>query len=566
MSKSNHSQSTSAGKDGGHKAMGLFLTALSTWAAACTGTPASLPRGSAIRVADYLVMPQTGATDYPSSTANSAYLARVNFLLDEPGGADRFFVNDLNGQLYILDKGTRQLTTYLDFNGRDGQPGMFAKLAFASGYANGLIGFRFDPDYINNGKFYTVHLEDPTVAGSAAPDNTSAPELDVSAYAPTEAISPPGAGARQSVLIEWTDTNPSDATFEGTARELMRVDMNGTIHPMGDLIFNPTATPGSPDWQVMYVAVGDGGAGEQTNSTIRQTPQELDVLNGKILRIIPDLAAHADSSAISPNGRYRIPGDNPFVGLADSGVRTEIYALGLRNPHRMYWDVDPYDAANHNLIVDDIGLDTWEEVDIIHPGANYGYSLREGNQWLQPDNTTAALPVDDVIPLQIDGATAGASMVPTYPVIQYGHGRAGQNTRLAGDAIGGGIVYRGAAIPELYGKYVFADITTGQVLYADYAEMLAADDGDPATLATIHPLDIVWDDPHDSPDRGPASFPTMYPIVREAYHFRGGLYPDLPGNASVAGGRADIRIQVDAAGELYVLSKSDGMIRTIIEP
>src|SRR3972149_5535061 len=85
----------------------------------------------------------------------------------------RFFVNDLNGPLYILDKTTRQFTTYLDFNGRDGRPGMFEEFVFASGYANGLITFQFDPDYRNNGKFYTLHMEDPDVFNESDPRGPS---------------------------------------------------------------------------------------------------------------------------------------------------------------------------------------------------------------------------------------------------------------------------------------------------------------------------------------------------------------------------------------------------------
>ena len=75
---------------------------------------------------DYLAFPITGKLDGTGQT--DGMLARVNSLREEPGGASRFFVNDLNGPLYILDKKTKQLTTYLDFNGRDGRPGLFHKL------------------------------------------------------------------------------------------------------------------------------------------------------------------------------------------------------------------------------------------------------------------------------------------------------------------------------------------------------------------------------------------------------------------------------------------------------
>ena len=158
----------------------------------------------------------------------------------------------------------------------------------------------------------------------------------------TPAIRPFGPTQRECVLVEWTDSDVSNSTFEGTAREVMRLQYNGRIHPMGDLIFNPTARPGDPDWRVMYISSGDGGSGEQ-RTNIRNNPQRLDTLVGKILRIIPDLKEHTDSSTVSDNGRYRIPKDNPFA--AKPGARKEIWAYGLRNPHRMSWDVDPADRA-----------------------------------------------------------------------------------------------------------------------------------------------------------------------------------------------------------------------------
>ena len=76
-----------------------------------------------------------------------------------------FFVNDLNGPLYILDKATKKLTTYLDFNGREGHHGSFHRVRFEAGYGNGLVSLQFDPDYRRNGKFYTVHIEDPALTG-----------------------------------------------------------------------------------------------------------------------------------------------------------------------------------------------------------------------------------------------------------------------------------------------------------------------------------------------------------------------------------------------------------------
>jgi Glucose / Sorbosone dehydrogenase len=508
-----------------------------------------------LEIEDYLVMPMTGLVDGKGS--NEVLLSRVNALREEAGGADRLFISDLNGPLYILDKATKKLTVYLDFNGNPGKAGLFRKLTILQGYGNGLNGFYLDPDYTRNGKFYTVHIEDPALPGSNLPDNSSFPGLNVSGYTTTEAIKTPGPLQNEGVLVEWTDSNPANSTFEGTARELMRVQLNTRSHPMGDLIFNPTARRGDPDWRVLYLECGDGASGESRILEIRSNPQRLDNFEGKILRIIPDLNEHVATSTVSENGRYRIPNDNPFVSMP--GARKEIWAYGFRNPHRLNWAVDPDNAANNRLIANSVGLRTWETVYLVHKGGNYGYALREGTELLQQDNRTAPLPSIDKIPIQIGDKATEELIVPTYPVIQYGHGPEG------GDSIGSGFVYNGKRVPALRGKYIFTDLTTGRIWYAHYKDMLAADDGKASTLATIHEVRVRWNDPADEPDAGRRTYDSMFPIVESAYHSRGGKSPRLAGRAElVKGGRADVRFAIDADGELYLYSKGDGVIRTVV--
>jgi hypothetical protein len=522
-----------------------WITCAASFAAiAKAGTPPEIT----LEIKDYVTMPMTGAVDGAGQVMG--LLSRVNFLREEPGPSrKRLFVNDLNGPLYILDKETKKFTTYLDFNGREGHAGLFHKLPFENGFSNGFISFTFDPDYARNGKFYTIHMEDPALPGSNMPDNTNFKGLNLTGYAVTPTVKAPGPLFREAVLIEWTDTNPSNTTFEGTARELLRVQHNTRIHPMGDMIFNPAAHPGDPDWRVMYIGCGDGGSGEQRDAVMRSNPQRLDTMVGKILRIIPDLDAHKDTSTVSENGRYRIPNDNPFAPKpgTGAGTRKEIWAYGLRNPARLSWD--------GSLIADVIGLYTWEMVDIIHKGANYGYSEREGNQQLDPKNKIIDLPEDDKIPVLLDATTTDGTVAPTYPVIAYPHLKGG------GDAVSSGFVYRGKAIPDLQGKYIFGDISTGNIWYADYKEMLAADDGNPKTMAEMHPVKVRWTKPGGTSE----TYGSMAPITQAIYHARGGKAEILPGTAKVANeGRSDIHFAIDAEGELYILSKSDGMIRTVV--
>jgi hypothetical protein len=511
---------------------------------------ASTPEPLALEIADFVEMPMTGLPDGTGNNAGS--LARVNVMRQEPGPAGRFFVNDLTGPLYILDPGTKAASLYLNFNGRGAGTGLFDKLTTEAGLASGIISFEFDPDYARNGRFYTIHLEEIALPGTPAPDNQAFPGLDVTGYSPAAPEITPGSVDHHGVLIEWTDTNIANTSFEGRARELLRIPLNSRIHPLGDMSFNPAARPGDPDWRTMYIACGDGGAGD-SRAGYRLNGQRLDTLVGKILRIVPDLESHTVDSSVSSNGRYRVPLDNPFRSI--DGARPEIWAHGVRNPHRLGWYVE--ERTSH-LIASMIGWRRWETVLLIHKGANYGFPLREGGEVVEGDRTIATLPEPDVVPTFVTDTVTAGTVTPAYPVVRYGHGQDG------GDAIAGGFVYAGRRIPRLSGKFVFGDISTGHLWWTDFKDMRAADDGVAKTMAPIHELPLWWDDPHDSPDRGRQLYPSMWPIVSAAYHARGGKDPDLPGTGAISGsGRVDLRFAIDRSGELYLLSKSDGVIRRV---
>ena len=158
-------------------------------------------------------------------------------------------------------------------------------------------------------------------------------------------------------------------------------------------------------------------------------------------------------------------------------------------------------------------------------------------------NGMGPLPADDVIPIQISDTVTRGTVKPTYPVIQYPH-----NRDAGGDAIANGFVYRGKLVPALRDKLVFGDITTGRVWYANRADVLAADDGNPATLAPIYEIDA-----------------DLRRLTEETYRKRGGKGDAIPGMGAQAGrGRVDLRFAVDNDGELYILTKSDGMIRKVV--
>jgi hypothetical protein len=532
--------------------------------------------GTAILLVDYANPPLSSATHGGANSTAIDFkgqLGRITSLRPEPANAplaaSRMFVNDQSGTLYILDTATKKFTPYLKF------ADIFPKFASDKGNATGIVSITFDPGYAKNGKFYTVHVENPALPGSATPINTLLPSLNLSGYATTDAVNPPAGPVHlESVLVEWTDTNIRNATFEGTARELLRVGFDRN-HPMDDTIFNPLAKPGSSDYGNLYIGVGDGAQGE-TPGPSHTIPQQLNTLLGKILRITPDINLHPKDT-LSPNGRYRIPSTgpdpNPFVNVA--GARGEVYAYGLRHPHRFDWD-----TVSKTMLVIDIGLHYWEEVDIVAKGANYGYPEREGNEQLFVDdagktgsleNPPVAFPDRDL--LKVDGIDE--PVVPIYPAAVYSHWE--------GDAIGSGFVYRGKLMPQMRGKFIFNDMTTGRIFYVDLAEMIATR-GQRNHQAPIHELQIMYKSPSDTSSQT-AVKRRMFDIVAQTYSQKGGTPAQdrvLPGAAAATtgwrdpdhkqpkadpegvaygGGRADIRIAMGGDGEVYVLSKSDGMIR-----
>lgn len=536
--------------------------------------------GTALLVEDYANPPlssQMGDHPYPPPIDYKGMLARVNTLRSEPANAPlaaaRFFVADMNGNLYTLDKATRKFAPYITF------PEIFPKYA-TDRFGSGVSAIVFDPDYAKNGKFYTVHVEDPSKPGSAQPTNAKTPNLKLDGYTITPVVKPPaGEDENESVLVEWTSSNIRSSKFEGTAREILRVGFNSQIHPMGDVLFDPLAKPGSSDYRNLYVSMGDGGSGETPGPT-QTTPQLLSALQGKILRITPDLTLRPKDK-LSQNGRYRIPSTgpdpNPFVNIPNA--RGEVFAYGFRNPHRMDWDV-----PTNTLLVNDIGLHSWEEVDIVTKGGNYGYSAREGNEVLivpgggktgTQSNPEAAFPASDL--LTVEGLEK--PVAPIYPVAVYSHEE--------GDSIGSGFVYRGKKMPQMIGKYIFSDMTTGRLFYTDLAEMISAH-GERGKQVPMHEIQVMYKSPYDASAKAPVKR-RMYDIVADAFAHKDGVVdPDshlgvLPGASNATGGwrgktfvtpkadpyyvpygggRADVRLSMGGDGEIYILSKTDGMIRT----
>ncbi|RDD87045.1 sugar dehydrogenase [Streptomyces parvulus] len=194
---------------------------------------------------------------------------------------------------------------------------------------------------------------------------------------------------------------------EGTRRTVLTQEQPESNHNGGDIKFGPDG--------YLYIALGDGGGGGDPEGN----GQKLDTLLGKMLRIDPQGAEP-----------YAVPQDNPFVG--DPNARDEIWSYGLRNPWRF-----SFDSGTGDLLIGDVGQSEWEEIDWAPAhskgGENYGWSQMEGTHPFR-------------------GGTEPANHVP--PVHEY------DRTGL-GCSVTGGYVYRGQAVADLVGQYVYSDYCDG---------------------------------------------------------------------------------------------------------
>lgn len=288
--------------------------------------------------------------------------------------SSRLFVVEQGGRIISFDNSDDASTSrvFLDISSR-----------IASGGELGLLGLVFHPSFSSNGKFFVNYTE-------------SRPG-DASKY--------------RSVISVFTLTTPgAESASNATEERLLVIDQPFSNHNGGDLTFGKDG--------YLYIAMGDGGSGGDPQGHA----QNKQSLLGKILRIDVD----SKTGALP----YGVPRSNPFRGNK-SGYREEIFALGLRNPFRM-----SFDLVTGHLWVGDVGQGAREEIDIITAGGNYGWNLREGTLCYPPGT-----------------ACKGSNFIG--PVAEYG--------RTEGRSVIGGYVYRGKSIPSLVGTYLYADFISGRL-------------------------------------------------------------------------------------------------------
>ncbi|MBL8880007.1 MAG: PQQ-dependent sugar dehydrogenase [Phycisphaerales bacterium] len=304
-------------------------------------------------------------------------------------GDGRLFIADQIGLIYVIDtQGNTLDEPLLDLRDRMIKPnGQYDE--------RGLLGLVLHPDFAKNGRLFV---------------NYSAPRAK---------DTPKGFDHRTHVSeFRMAKDNPNKADA-GSERVVLTIDQPQGNHNGGGLAFGPD--------DMLYITSGDGGAandkGPGHNPEIGNG-QDKTTLLGKMLRI--------DVNGKEP---YAIPADNPFVNEKDT--RPEIWALGLRNVWRFSFD------EKGRMFGGDVGQGTWEEVDIITKGGNYGWPQREGFHSFPFAGKKKAE----------DNAAPPTTHNFADPILEYHHSIGD----IHGVSICGGFVYRGKAIPALRGMYIFGD-------------------------------------------------------------------------------------------------------------
>ncbi len=226
----------------------------------------------------------------------------------------------------------------------------------------GLLGLAFHPRWAQNRQVFVNY----TAPSAASPANL------------------------RTTISRFTSADGGATLDPASEQVLLTVEQPFENHNGGSVVFGPDG--------LLYLGLGDGGSGGDPLGNAQNTFRLL----GKLLRI--------DVDSGTP---YAIPPSNPF---AAGGGLPEVYAFGLRNPWRF-----SFDRATGALWVGDVGQDTWEEVDVVEAGVNYGWNHREGTHCYPPGMSSCAGQFRD-------------------PVVEYSHAE--------GASITGGYVYRGAAVPQ----------------------------------------------------------------------------------------------------------------------
>ncbi|HEX5734135.1 MAG TPA: PQQ-dependent sugar dehydrogenase [Blastocatellia bacterium] len=349
---------------------------------------------AALTVAVYSVLFYAGASTAPGQAKDLAPtviqlqpvltgLGGPILLTNAKDGTNRLFVAEQPGVIRVAQPGAGTATVFLDIQAR-----------VLDGGERGLLGLAFHPQYSTNGRFFVYYTRDSAIAADDG-------DIVISEF-----------------RVSAGNMNVADPNSEIIILTIEHTQFGN--HNGGMLEFGPDG--------FLYAGTGDGGSGFDPNNN----GQNINSLLGKMLRI--------DINTPNPPFNYSSPPTNPFVGVAGAD---EIFALGLRNPWR--WSFDR--GGSNQLYLADVGQGSWEEIDIITLGGNYGWRVFEGAHCSgnDPGLCTAASPCN------INGYTC--------PIAEYSS--ASPSTRCS---ITGGYIYRGARNAVPVGAYIYGDFCTGEIL------------------------------------------------------------------------------------------------------
>jgi uncharacterized repeat protein (TIGR03806 family) len=342
-------------------------------------------------------------------------------IAQQPGETNRLFIVEQAGNIFVITNLAAPTKT------------LFMNLTSRVRYVDneeGLLGMAFHPDWRNNGYFYLFYTTDVTTSqGTGRHDRLARFEIDPGN---------PNAGlvASEFALISQWDR-----------------DWN---HNGGDVHFGPDG--------YLYVSTGDEGGGGDNRNNSRFINQNF---FSAILRIDVDRQPGSlepnPHPAIHTNAQgqayYSIPNDNPFIGATSfngqtidpNTVRTEFWAVGLRNPWRM-----SFDPVTGLLYCADVGQGAREEVNIIERGKDYGWRYKEGFINYGGGIPANTVQESDLTPPIIDypRTTSASTAIPG------GHAQ--------GTSITGGVVYNGDRFSQLKGLYVFGDFGSSRIFALRY--------------------------------------------------------------------------------------------------
>lgn len=331
-----------------------------------------------------------------------------------PGDTNRLFIGEKGGRIAVITNlAAPNRTVYLDIASR----------VVTSGDA-GLSGLAFHPGFATNGYVYVFYTGN---------DTTSVPG---------------GTNVLHDILARYTAASATtNFVSASTEQKLIHQRDPSNDHNAGDIHFGPDG--------YLYMSLGDGGSPGFVGYDYWTNSQYIDKdFFSAIVRLDvdqrPENLTPNTHPAVLP-GTYKVPADNPFVGATSfnglavnpASVRTEFWAVGLRNPWRF-----SFDDVTDRLYLADVGQSAYEEVDIIIKGGNYGWVFREGAHLTPGITRTAPAGFTNYID----------------PIFEYQWG----NSNTQGKSITGGLVYRGSRISQLYGYYVFADYIINKVRILKY--------------------------------------------------------------------------------------------------